>query len=87
MSRSIHVTKRDLLRERRFAATDGMVQWQLQGATEIERDDMLKSLYKINEQWCREAARQKAPGHAKLRLAESGLARIVLRNSTSSGRA
>jgi predicted RNA binding protein with dsRBD fold (UPF0201 family) len=80
MARSVHVTKKQLLRERRFAHTDAVP--QADDATELERQDIQKSLHKTNEAFRRQAIRDNAPAHAKLALNGSALTRTVNKRKT-----
>jgi hypothetical protein len=71
MSRSIHTTKKDLKRERYFAASDGVP--PLTDATELETQHFKKVLYKDNERWKRAAQRKKTPIVGKFKLSEGKL--------------
>lgn len=66
MARSIHTTKRGLIRERKFAVNDGVPH---DGSmTELEREDIQKALHKLNADWKHQAEKQSAPAHAELLL-------------------
>jgi hypothetical protein len=80
MARSVHVTKKQLVRERWFAHTDAVP--QTDDATELERRDIQKSLHKDNESFRRQAIRDDAPAHAKLSLRGSELKRTVNKRKT-----
>ena len=80
MARSVHVTKKELIRERWFAHTDAVP--QSSGATELERKDIQKSLHKANEVFRRQAIRDDAPCHAELTLKASELSRKVRKRRT-----
>jgi len=71
MSRSIHSTKKDLKRERYFAASDGVP--PSTDATELETQHFKKVLYKDNERWKRAAQRKKTPIVGKFKLSEGKL--------------
>jgi hypothetical protein len=74
MSRSIHTTKRDLVKERKFALTDGVSNKDI---TTLERRDIQKRTHKINEKWKRDAHRSQAVAHAKIRVTETGPKREI----------
>jgi hypothetical protein len=80
MARSIHTTKKQLIRERWFTHADGVS--QAQDATELERKDFQKTLHKVNEARKRQAIKQDAPAHAYLSLRGSELARTVKKSRT-----
>ena len=80
MARSVHVTKKELVRERRFTRTDAVP--QTDDATELERQDIQKSLHKTNEARRRQAIRDDAPAHAKLSLRGSELKRTLNKRRT-----
>jgi len=71
MSRSIHTTKKDLKRERYFAASDDVP--PATDATELETQHFKKVLYKDNERWKRAAQRKKTPIVGKFKLSEGKL--------------
>lgn len=75
MSRSIHTTRKDLARERQFAANDGVA--PTDGMTQLERDDLQKHIYKLNAVRNRQVQSQAALVHAQLALGESGLVRDI----------
>ena len=67
MSRNIHTTKRDLIRERKFAANDGVPD---DGSmTQLEREDIQKAIRKTNATWKHQAEKQQTPAHGDLRVA------------------
>ena len=70
MSHSIHTTKKDLKREQRFAVNDGVP--SSPKMTALERDEIKKSVYKLNANWKKQSARRGTPIHAKLELVETG---------------
>jgi hypothetical protein len=80
MARSIHTTKKQLIRERWFAHTDNVP--RTDDATELERQDFQKSLHKTNEAYRRQAVRDDAPAHAKVALKGSELTRTVNKRKT-----
>ncbi len=80
MARSIHTTKKQLIRERWFAHTDKVP--QTNDATELESQDIQKSLHKSNEAFRRQAVRDDAPAHAKLALKGSEMTRTVNKRKT-----
>ncbi len=80
MARSVHITKKQLIRERWFAHTDAVA--QTGDATELERRDFQKLLYKDNEVFLRQAIRDDAPTHAKFTLKGSEFTRTVNKRKT-----
>ena len=82
MSRSVHTTKKDLARERRYAQQDGVA--PSTAGTELERADINKSVRKLNEKRKRQAEKQNAPSHAELALREHDVTRTLKRRRTSS---
>lgn len=59
MARSIHTTRKDRARERRFSANDGVPP---NGATtETEGQSIQKSVEKLNATWQRDAEQRDAP--------------------------
>ena len=80
MARSIHTTKKDLKRERYFSHTDDVP--RTGDATELERDDVNKSLRKLNETRKRHAEKRNAPAHAHLKLEKNALVRSVRNRKT-----
>jgi hypothetical protein len=62
MARSIHITKKDLKRERYFSASDGVPYPNdltgLEHLTELEREHAKKLLFKDNELWRRGAKKK-----------------------------
>ena len=80
MARSIHIIKKQLLRERWFAHRDEVP--QTDDATELEIRDMQKTIHKTNEAFLRQAARDDAPAHAQLALRGSELTRTVYKRKT-----
>ena len=81
MSRSIHTTKKDLARERRFAQNDGVA--TSEDGTEFERADINKSVRKLNESRKRHAEKHDAPASAHLALGKADLVRTVRKRRTS----
>jgi hypothetical protein len=77
MSRSIHTTKKDLERERKFAARDDVA--STAEMTKLEREDIKKRVHKVNTKRMRQAQSQDAPTHAHLALGESSLVRSARR--------
>ena len=80
MARSVHTTKKQLVRERWFAHTDAVP--RADDATELERQDIQKRINKTNEAFRRQAIRDDAPAHAKLSLRGSKLTRTVNKRKT-----
>ena len=77
MSRSIHTTKRALIRERKFALNDGVAH---DGSmTQLERDDIQKTIHKTNATWKHQAEKQQTPAHAELLLDETQPERKIVR--------
>lgn len=81
MARSIHVTKKQLVRERWFAHTDAVPR-TADDATELERQDIQKRLHKTNEAFRRQATRDAVPFHAELALKGSELTRKIQKRRT-----
>jgi hypothetical protein len=75
MSRSIHTTKKDLLREWKFARTDEIR--ATSDMTVLEREDIKKSLHKVNAEFGRQAERDDAPAVAHISLSKSGVERVI----------
>jgi hypothetical protein len=63
MSRSIHATRKDLERERKFAARDNVP--ATLGMTELEGKDIQKRVHKANATWKRQAQSQDARAYAQ----------------------
>lgn len=80
MARSVHVTKKQLIRERWFAHTDAVP--KTNDITELERRDIQKRIYKTNEAFRRQAIRDDAPAQAKAVLRESSVKRVVNKRGT-----
>jgi hypothetical protein len=80
MARSVHVTKKQLIRERWFAHTDEVP--QTDDATELEQQDIQKRLHKTNEAFLRQSIRADIPAHAELSIRESALKRTVNKRRT-----
>jgi hypothetical protein len=68
MSRSIHSTKKQRLRERRYLQTDGVP--PSDGMTALEREGHTKDVHKINSDWKKQADKFDAPIYAKLKLGD-----------------
>jgi hypothetical protein len=64
MTRSIHTTKKDLVRERRYAANDGVL--PVESMTQVEEQDIHKKIYKINAEWEHQAKKQDSPMQAEI---------------------
>jgi hypothetical protein len=71
MSRSIHTTKKDLQRARKFAARDNVP--ATLGMTELEGKDIQKRVHKANATWKRQAQNEDAPAHAHSVLSGNSL--------------
>jgi len=80
MSRSVHTTKKHLIRERSFAQTDAVP--ATPDATKLERRGIQKSLHKINEVFRRQAIRDDAPARGTLVLEGRELTRTVNKRKT-----
>ena len=77
MSRSIHSTKKQRLRERKYIDTDGVP--PSDGMTALEREGHIKDVYKINSDWKKQATKFDAPIYAKLKL-EDGASGSIARD-------
>ncbi|MEQ2010277.1 MAG: hypothetical protein ABMA26_26120 [Limisphaerales bacterium] len=80
MARSVHTTKKQLVRERWFAHTDAVP--RTDDATALERQDIQKRIHKTNEAFRRQAVRDDTPAHAQLALRDSKLTRTVNKRKT-----
>jgi hypothetical protein len=80
MARSIHATKKALVRERRFAHTDEVP--KTGDLTELELQDIQKILYKTNEALRRQAVNSDAPSHAIIALKDSEVTRAINKRKT-----
>ena len=66
MSRSIHVTQKDLRRERKFAVHDNVPASPEMSV--LDSGDIKKRIYKLNADWKGQANRNDTPVYAKLKL-------------------
>ena len=77
MSRSIHTTKRDLKRERKFAEQDGVP--SSSQMTSLQRDEIKKTIFQLNSGWKKQSVNRGTPVHAELALDESGAESQIVR--------
>jgi len=75
MSGSIHTTKKDLPRERKFAAQAELP--PVRAITGLEQKDIQKRIHKLNATLERQAQHQAAPAHAHVTRKEKGIASNV----------
>lgn len=75
MSRSAHVTKKALLRERKLAQREGFPIRKSDGMTVLEKEDLKKRVYKLNAAWQRQAQKQDAPSCGRVALKGSHVVR------------
>ncbi len=78
MSRSIHVTRKDLQKERRFSARDTDIPVCNSG-TELEKKHIQKLLHKDNEQWRRQATEYETPGVGQLAFEGDKIVRTLFK--------
>ena len=71
MSRSIHSTKKQRLRELKYSQDSGVP--ITEGMTDLEREGLSKDIYKLNAQRKKQADKQNAPIHVYLKLEEGTL--------------
>jgi hypothetical protein len=69
MSRSIHSTKKQRLRELKYSYTDNVS--ASAGMTGLEREGLTKDVYKVNAGWKKQADKQDSPVQAHLKLKDS----------------
>jgi hypothetical protein len=66
MARSIHSTKKDRLREAKFARNDDVP--ASGGMTALEQDRLNKDMFKLNANWKRKAEQHDTPAYGKVKL-------------------
>jgi hypothetical protein len=72
MSRSIHSTKKQRLQEQKHSHTDGIP--LSDGMTELEREGIVKDIYKFNASIKKQAEKQDASSHAHLEIKAQSVA-------------
>jgi len=78
MARSIHVTKKDLKKERYFTSQDKDIP-HCDAVSELRQQYRQKILHKINEEWRRAADNKKMPGVMHLAFKGTQVSRTLFK--------
>ena len=78
MARSIHITKKDLKKERYFTSQDKDIP-HCDGVSELRLQYRQKILHKINEEWRRAADKKKMPAVLHLAIKGAQVTRTIFK--------